>query len=134
MRIVLDTNIMLVIISKRAKNRWIFDKLLSGEITLCVTTDILDEYAEIVERYMGQTAAITLMELLDELPNVLHITRYFRWELITEDPDDNKFVDCAIAAEASFIVSEDRHFNILSEIPFPKVIVMGVEAFGEVFL
>lgn len=133
MKIVLDTNIMLVIISKRAKNRWIFDKILSGEISLCVTTDILDEYAEIIERYMGQTAATTLMELLDELPNVFHITRYFRWDLIKEDPDDNKFVDCAIAAEASFIVSEDKHFNILAEIPFPKVMVMGVEAFKKVF-
>lgn len=133
MKVVLDTNIMLVIISKRAKNRWIFDKLLAGEITLCVTTDILDEYAEIIEKYMGETIAITLMELLDELPNVLHITRYFRWNLIKDDPDDDKFVDCAIAAEASVIVSEDKHFSVLSEIPFPKVTVIGIESFRKMF-
>ena len=41
--------------------------------------------------------------------------------LITEDPDDNKFVDCAFAANADYLVSNDRHFDILSKIPFPHL-------------
>ncbi len=43
--------------------------------------------------------------------------------------DDNKFVDCAIAANAHFIVTEDKHFKILSEIPFPKVNVISAKDF-----
>ncbi|MBU6341467.1 MAG: PIN domain-containing protein [Bacteroidetes bacterium] len=45
------------------------------------------------------------------------------------DPDDNKFVDCAIAGQAKYIVTEDRHFNILKKIPFPKVLVLNTDAF-----
>ena len=43
--------------------------------------------------------------------------------------DDNKFVDCAIAANAKCIVSEDNHFNVLKFIPFPKVEVIGIDDF-----
>jgi len=49
--------------------------------------------------------------------------------LIPADPDDNKFTDCAIAAQARFLVSEDRHFAVLRKVEFPKVEVIGVKAF-----
>jgi predicted nucleic acid-binding protein len=45
------------------------------------------------------------------------------------DMNDNKFVDCAIAANAHFLVTEDKHFKILEQIPFPKVNILGVEKF-----
>ena len=51
--------------------------------------------------------------------------------LIEKDNDDNKFVDCAIAAGASFIVSNDRHFDALKTIPFPKVEVIQIQQFVE---
>ena len=50
-------------------------------------------------------------------------------ELIPNDPDDNKFVDCAFSGNALFIVSDDKHFNILKEIGFPKISVMKVDDF-----
>lgn len=34
---------------------------------------------------------------------------------------DNKFVDCAVVANAKFIVTEDRHYNELKDLDFPKV-------------
>lgn len=54
-------------------------------------------------------------------PYILFVTPYFHFDLIKTDPDDNKFVDCAIAGNARFIVTEDRHYDILKEIDFPKV-------------
>ena len=53
----------------------------------------------------------------------------FRFQLIEQDPDDNKFVDCAIIAGADYIVSEDAHFKVLSSIPYPKVKVTTLEEF-----
>jgi len=47
--------------------------------------------------------------------------------------DDNKFVDCAIVANADFIVSEDNHFNILKEIPFPHIRVIKLEDFAAMY-
>jgi predicted nucleic acid-binding protein len=41
--------------------------------------------------------------------------------LITQDPDDNKFVDCAFAANAEYLVSDDKHFKILERTPFPQL-------------
>ena len=53
MNIVLDTNVLLVCISERSRLHWIFQALLNAEFTLCVTTDMLAEYAEIIAREMG---------------------------------------------------------------------------------
>jgi putative PIN family toxin of toxin-antitoxin system len=114
-KVVLDTNVLLVAISPKSRNRWLFDALINGEYTLCLTTDILDEYAEIIEREMGAEVAEMTLDLLLMLPNIQLIHKYFFWQLIEQDPDDNKFVDCAIAANAQYLISEDRHFRVLKK-------------------
>lgn len=53
----------------------------------------------------------------------------YAFHLIKADEDDNKFVDCAIVANAKYIVSNDRHFDVLREIPFPKVDVIKINQF-----
>lgn len=129
MRIVLDTNILLTIFSSRSKNHWIWLALTEKKYTLCITNDILLEYEEIITRHASPELAGAVIDALLDLSNVETITRYFSWNLITADPDDNKFVDCAIAARARFLVSEDRHFIVLREVEFPKVDVIGIQAF-----
>ena len=63
------------------------------------------------------------------LPTRLWHTTHYRFGLIEQDPDDNKFVDCAIIAGADYIVSEDAHFRILADIPFPSVAVIRLDEF-----
>jgi len=48
------------------------------------------------------------------------------------DKDDNKFVDCAISCNADFLVSNDRHYNILASIEFPEVKVLKANEFLEI--
>ena len=129
MRIVLDTNVLLVSFSSKSAFRWVFDAFLNEEITLCVTTDILAEYEEIIGKHMGPKIANTVLQIIENAPNIELITRFFKWNLITDDPDDNKFVDCAIAANAKYLVSNDKHFRALKNIDFPKVILLTVEEF-----
>ena len=43
------------------------------------------------------------------------------FELLPADSDDNKFVDCAVASDAEYIVTNDKHFNPLKNIAWPKV-------------
>lgn len=67
-----------------------------------------------------------------ESPNVERVNPTFRFNLITADPDDNKFVDCAIIAGATYIVSNDRHFNELKKYNFPKVEVRNLAEFLDI--
>ena len=62
-------------------------------------------------------------------PNVIRKDPHYTFALIEADKDDNKFVDCAIAANAKCIVTEDKHFKVLENVPFPKVEVIGIEDF-----
>ncbi len=131
MRVVLDTNVLLVILSRTSKYRLIFDSFIFEKITLCVSTDILVEYEEILGERIGREIASNVLKLIENAPNVEFITNYYKWNLITQDPDDNKFVDCAIAAGAKFLVSDDKHFNILKEIKFPQVELIKTEEFRD---
>ena len=60
---------------------------------------------------------------------VLCVNPTYRFNLITADPDDNKFVDCAVIAGATYIVSNDRHFEELKRYEFPKVDVRKLSEF-----
>jgi uncharacterized protein len=105
MKVVVDTNVLLVSFSERSEAHWIFNYFLDEAYTLCITNDILLEYEEIVSREMGTGAAQALMQVLENAPNVERVNNWFRWNLLTVDPDDNKFLDCALACNAQYIVS-----------------------------
>ncbi|MDX1942680.1 MAG: putative toxin-antitoxin system toxin component, PIN family [Saprospiraceae bacterium] len=133
MRVVLDTNVLLVSIPFGTPYYPIFDAFLNGGFELCVTTDILSEYAEkLQEKYsLRPSVAENTLKAIENSPDTVQISKYFFWNLIREDPDDNKFVDCAIAANADFIVTEDRHFKALKDIAFPSVPVISADDFLE---
>lgn len=132
-RYVLDTNVLVASISSRSPHHWIWQTLIYEKgFQLCVTTEILQEYEEVLQRFYGKEVAETVLETLEMLPNIVFIIRYYAWNLIKEDPDDNKFVDCAIAGQAELIVSEDKHFNVLKSYPFPKVLVVRIAEFKEI--
>lgn len=128
MKIVLDTNLLLVSISRRSETHLIFEALISGVYELCVSTEILLEYEEILARKMGHEFASEVLDLLLDLPNLRRVERYFEWNLL-DDLDDNKFVDCAIAVGAHYLVSEDKDFRRLNEISFPKVSLLRKDEF-----
>ena len=61
--------------------------------------------------------------------NVLLINKYATYQSYPSDKDDNKFVDCAIASNAEYIVTNDTHFNVLKEIDWPKVMALTIKEF-----
>lgn len=129
-RVVLDTNVLLVSISPRSDSYWLYESFLLGKFTLCVTTEVLMEYAEIISRHMGQTFCEQTLEVILSAVNTRRIIPAYRFNLL-RDPDDNKFVDCAIAANARCIVSHDRDFWVLREVEFPKMAVVDTKKFYE---
>lgn len=133
MKVVLDTNVLLVSISRRSPFNWIFQQLIAGKFCLCVTTEILSEYSEIIDKYMGNQVAEPVLKAILELPNTEKIELYYKWNLIG-DADDNKFSDCAIAVGADCLVTQDKDFNILKEVEFPKINVVSIEGFKKILV
>ena len=127
--VVIDTNSLIMAISSRSAYHKIWQSFLAGDYCLCVSNEILEEYAEVIARNISVNAARYVVYTIMERKNVRQITPSYKWNLITADPDDNKFVDCAIAANARFIVTEDHHFNVLKEINFPSVDVINIDDF-----
>ena len=129
--VVIDTNCLLQIISKRSPYRPIWDAFLNGLYELCVSNEILDEYQEILGQQITPTIAENVILLLLNKSNVRFVDPHFRMELITADPNYNKFVDCAFAANADYLVSEDSHFDVLKSISFPKLNLVTLDEFLE---
>ena len=127
MRIVLDTNLLLASIARTSPYRWLFDAVLDGRLALCVSTEILLEYEEVVGKRSSPDVAANVLRALDLLPETVRTEPTYRWSLIVEDPDDNKFVDAAVAANASAVVTHDAHFGVLARVPFPRVTVLRAE-------
>lgn len=133
MRIVIDTNVLLVSIGKKSPHRWLFDAILTGEVTVLVTNDILLEYQEIIAQQTDSIVAENVIKALTKLPNVEKCTIYYHWKLIEQDPDDDKFTDCAVCGDADYLITHDRHFNILKTIYFPTVNVISIFDFQKIF-
>ena len=125
----LDTNCLLISLSRRGAYYTVWKEFFSEKYILCYTNEILSEYEEILSQKMGGDIAGNVIKAIISRKNTVRLDVHFRFNLIQADPDDNKFVDCAIAANASFIVSQDHHFDILKNIDFPKVELIGIDTF-----
>ena len=129
--VVVDTNCLLRMIPMRSKYRNVWESFLREEYVICISNDILSEYLEILTQKVNHTFAVRIINVLLKSNNVKFYDPHYHVALITQDPDDNKFVDCAIVASAEFLVSEDKHFNVLRDIAFPKVNVITLDQFQE---
>lgn len=129
--IVLDTNCLIQMISRRSHFYDLWLDFINGYYRLCVTNDIIDEYEEILSEKVSPRIAKLICEIILRAPNTIKLDAHFRWGLIETDPDDNKFVDCAIAANARCIVTEDTHFRILKNISFPYIEILKLDEFQE---
>lgn len=130
-KIVLDTNSLLQIMGARSKYHFLFGKFLVNEYTLCVSTEILFEYEEILRRKASPVAADLFMKVIARSRNVERKDPYFHLLLVKQDFDDNKFVDCAFVCQADFIVTDDGHFQDVIDSKFPTFRVMGLDEFAE---
>lgn len=103
--------------------------MLCGKISLCVNTEILDEYEEILAQKTNSEVASNVVEAIARLHTTVYQEIYVHFGLIHDDEDDNKFVDCAVSASAAYIVTNDKHYNVLKDLPWPKIAVVNIQEF-----
>lgn len=128
-KIVLDTNCLIQSLPKRSPFHKIWTDVLEKRISLCVNTEILEEYEEKLAEKMTPQIAKNVVEAIARLSSTTYQETFVHFFLITQDPDDNKFVDCAIAANAEYIVSNDSHFQSLNKLPWPELTIVDINTF-----
>ena len=127
-RLVLDTNSLIQCISRRSRYHELWRSFLDGHNILCVSTEILDEYMEVLERNTSVLFAQLALDVITNNPYTEFVNPWYRFNAIKSDLDDNKFVDCAIAANAKFIVTDDHHYDELKNMKFPQVVTIKLDA------
>ena len=128
-RVVVDTNCLLAILPSQSPYHKVWSEFLDNKIEFCVSTEILMEYEEILSEKTSGFFADAIIKTLLNRNNLVRVSPTWRFNLIVQDPDDNKFVDCAISGCAEFLVSNDKHLNVLNEIDFPAVNVVKLQEF-----
>lgn len=129
MKIVLDCNVVVMALTSRSPYHKIYSGLTNAKFELLVSDEILLEYEEIIGLKYNEKTARFFSLLLNELPNVRFQRIYYNWNLIAADPDDNKYVDCYIAGKGDYIVTQDKHFQVLKDVPFPRIRILTIDEF-----
>ena len=131
-RIVIDTNCLIAILPSKSPYHKVWTDFLEQQLEICVSNEILMEYEEIISEKTSPAFAEAIIKTLINKPNFIRVYPTWRFGYIVADPDDNKFVDCAICGRAELLVSNDKHFNILKNIGFPYVRVLRIQDFVQI--
>lgn len=131
---VIDTNVLLVSVSDRSKFHWLYKVIIEKKIHIAFTNDMLAEYEEQIAAHWHIEVAANVTRSLIELSTAKLTVAYFKLNLISADADDNKFVDCAFTANADYIVTNDKDFDVLKTITFPSIKVVTPDEFKKILL
>ena len=132
MRVVIDTHCLIASVSKTSKDFWLYLAFRDEAFVWVVSTEILNEYYEKLSEFYSPTTAEVVITALMASPNIDFSEPYFVYNLIENDPDDNKFANLAISTNARYLVSNDKHFNIFKTLDFPPLNVVKLDAFKEI--
>ncbi|TAN41078.1 MAG: putative toxin-antitoxin system toxin component, PIN family [Nitrospirae bacterium] len=116
MKVVIDTNIF-VSSFFGGKPRKIIDLWKTGEITLCLSSAVLDEYIDVLRR-IGMKDESELDELLSLFSrgiNILFTTKTPKIKIVRDDPDDDKLIECAAALKADAVITGDAKILAVEE-------------------
>lgn len=117
MIVCLDTNVLIQARAVSHPYGVLLDSFMFGLMDWAVSNRVLTEYQEIITRKAGRSSwnkVSEFIDLVDMSGNLIAISPHFQFRLIGDDPDDNAFTDCAIAAHADYVITEDRHFAPLA--------------------
>lgn len=132
MRIVLDTNVFISSFMGINCPRQIIDLWKEGKIILCLSKDIVEEYIEVLKR-LGLGDQEEVEEILQLFARNFHslfvaITPHLL--IVENDPDDNKFFECAVALKAQVIISGDK--SVLKIKNYMGIKVLSPKQFMEI--
>jgi len=130
LKVVLDTNVLISAILFGGKPRQILEKAIRGEIRLCLSQPILEELKGVLQRSKFDYSAEMIQVILTELTGIADFVNPSKTiDVVYEDPDDNRILECAVEAEANYIITGDSH--LLKLIRYRNIEVLNAGAFLE---
>jgi len=115
LKVVLDTNVLISAILFGGKPREILEKTIRGEIRLCISEPILEELKGVLQRPKFDYSPEMIEVILTELTGVADfVNSSKRINVVLEDPEDNRILECAVEAGANYIITGDIHLLKLS--------------------
>lgn len=131
MKVVLDTNVF-VSSFFGGNPKKIIDLWKNGKITLCVSDKILDEYVSVLTRLGLDTKAVEeLLALFKKGFNMEFAFKTPELHVVEADPEDNKFIECAVALKCFYIVSGDKHLKNIKS--YKGIKILSPKEFLELF-
>jgi putative PIN family toxin of toxin-antitoxin system len=116
MKVVIDTNIF-VSSFFGGNPRKIIYLWKKGEITLSLSKDILEEYVDVLQRVglKEEDGIEELLSLFAKGVNIIFTTRTPKIKVVKDDPDDDKFIECAVALKAEVVITGDSALRAMGE-------------------
>lgn len=130
MKVVIDTNVFISsFFNPEGLPRKIIDLWKTGEIVLCLSPEILEEYFKVLLRFglQEEPEIEELLALFKKKINIVFTAADHRLDVVSADPDDNKFLECAEAAKAKVIISGDKHLKDLKA--YKGIAILSTSAF-----
>lgn len=134
-RVVIDTNIIIsAALSEEGNPAQIFEHMLLEQIENFITDEIIEEVINVFKRpkiskLINENDVEFMIDNYKQSSKKVHPKD--KLEVVKEDPDDNKFIECAVEAGAEYIISGDPHLlnlktykniKIVSPAEFVKII------------
>ena len=130
LRVVLDTNVLISAILFGGKPRQILEKAIRGEIRLCISEPILEELKGVLRRSKFDYPPEVIQVILTEFTGIADSVNPPKTiGVVLEDPEDNRILECAVEAEANYIITGDLHLLKLSR--YRNIEVLNPVAFLE---
>lgn len=122
-KVVVDTNVFVSAAILKGTTTALMECWRNNQFILLFSVDIFDEYFEVIARPKFAQEERDIRELAELLTEKgVAVESQIRLNVIKDDPDDNKFLECAVAGEADFIVSGDQHLLALKEYKGIKIL------------
>lgn len=124
-RVTTDTNIIVSGLNFPGNPRQLLASAEAGGIRLCVSAAILDEVADVLQRDKFGWSAAEVQEAVEWISHIADVVEPKQAVVVIKnDPDDNRVLECALAARSDYIISGDKHLlnvNAFEEIPIVKL-------------
>lgn len=132
MNVIIDTNCLIASIPPKNPEYWLYLAFRQKAFNWVISNEIMLEYEEQIGLFYSPHTADLVLNILLTASNVTRAEPFINWQLITSDPDDDKFADLSISSNAHYLVTNDHHFDVLKTLPFPTVKVVSLNEFQEI--